>query len=179
MATQTQLSISEYLETSYRPDREYIDGELRERNVGKWEHARLQMVLGAWFYNHESEWHITGSTEQRTKVAGKRVRIPDLVILKAGRQPDVLVDPPLLIIEILSPDDTYSDTEERAADYQRMGVETVWIIDPQTRTGRMCVGSSWTSAMRLEVPGTPIYVELAAMFDQINPPALAEDEPSA
>jgi hypothetical protein len=60
-----------------------------------------------------------------------------------------------------------------------MGVETVWIIDPQTRTGRMCVGSSWTSAMRLEVPGTPIYVELAAMFDQINPPALAEDEPSA
>ena len=28
--------IEEYLNTSYSPDREYIDGELVERNVGKW-----------------------------------------------------------------------------------------------------------------------------------------------
>ncbi len=34
------ISPSEYLHTSYRPDREYIDGEQRERQVGKWEHAR-------------------------------------------------------------------------------------------------------------------------------------------
>jgi len=37
MATSTQVSLGEYMSTSYRPDREYIDGELRERNVGKWE----------------------------------------------------------------------------------------------------------------------------------------------
>jgi len=29
---------------------------------------------------------------------------------------------PLLVIEILSPDDTYSDTQERAQDYRAMGV---------------------------------------------------------
>lgn len=38
MATPTQISITEYLNTSYRPDRAYLDGEVRERNVGKWEH---------------------------------------------------------------------------------------------------------------------------------------------
>ena len=33
------------MRTSYRPDREYIDGELFERNVGNWEHARLYRLL--------------------------------------------------------------------------------------------------------------------------------------
>jgi hypothetical protein len=48
MATSTRLSLLEYMETSYQPDREFIDGELLERNVGKWEHARLQALLAAW-----------------------------------------------------------------------------------------------------------------------------------
>lgn len=54
--------------------------------------------------------------------------------------PDVLTDPPLLILEILSPDDSYSDTQERAQDHREIGVETVWIIDPKTRSSRMCSG---------------------------------------
>ena len=36
MATSTQISIAEYLATVYRPDCEYIDGELLEKNMGKW-----------------------------------------------------------------------------------------------------------------------------------------------
>jgi hypothetical protein len=32
MATIAHISLSEYLDTSYRPDREYVDGEIRERN---------------------------------------------------------------------------------------------------------------------------------------------------
>ncbi len=47
MASAVQISIDEFNRTSYRPDREYIDGELRERNVGKWEHARIQALLAS------------------------------------------------------------------------------------------------------------------------------------
>lgn len=168
MATTTHIPLSEYLETSYRPDREYVDGEIRERNVGKFEHARLQALLAIWFGIHEKDWGVITVTEQRTQVSRDRVRIPDLVVLKAGPQPDILTDPPLLIIEILSPKDTYSDTQERAQDYRAMGVETVWIIDPKTRTGRMCSGSKWVEAKRLEVAGTPMFVELDDIFNQIN-----------
>jgi len=71
------------------------------------------------------------------------------------------------VIEILSPDDTYSDTQERAEDYRRMGVETVWIIDPKTRTGRMCSGAVWVEAARLEVKETGIFVELPEMFGRL------------
>jgi Uma2 family endonuclease len=167
MATILHIPLHEYLAVSYRPDREYVDGEVRERNAGKWEHARLQWLLAHWFGNHEREWGITGSTEQRVRVSETRVRVPDLVVLTAGAQPDVLTDPPLLVIEILSPDDSYSDTQERAQDYRKMGVETVWIVDPKTRTGRMCSGAEWVEASRLEVKGTPLYVNLPEIFSQL------------
>ncbi|MGH9606253.1 MAG: Uma2 family endonuclease [Terracidiphilus sp.] len=167
MATVSHISLQEYLGAIYRPDCEYVDGEIRERNVGKWEHARVQALLAAWFVNHESAWGTACSTEQRIQVSENRVRVPDLVVLTAGTQPDVLTEPPLLVIEILSPDDTYSDTQERAQDYRRMGVETVWIVDPKTRTGRMCSGAEWVEAARLEVKGTPLYVDLPDIFSQI------------
>ena len=69
MATALHIPLNQYLGISYRPDREYVDGEIRERNVGKWEHARLQLVLCAWFFMHEKQWGITGSTEQRVQVS--------------------------------------------------------------------------------------------------------------
>jgi Uma2 family endonuclease len=168
MASVTQIPVAEYLKSSYRPDREYIDGEVRERNVGKWEHARVQALLGGWFINHESVWNVLSSTELRVRVSPTRVRVPDLVLVEPGPQPDVLTAPPLLVVEILSPDDTYSDTEERARDYSAMGVETVWIVDPKTRSGRMCVGAEWVAARRLVVAGTQIYVELDELFGQLQ-----------
>jgi Uma2 family endonuclease len=168
MATALHISLSEYLATSYRPDREYVEGEIRERNVGKWEHARVQWLLAAWFFIHEKEWGIIGSTEQRVRVSQERIRVPDIVVLAAGPQPDVLTDPPLLVIEILSPDDTYSDTQERAQEYRAMGVEVAWIIDPKTRSGRMCSGADWVESSRLEVKGMPLYVDLPSIFTQLS-----------
>lgn len=168
MATALHIPIHEYLSASYRPDREYVDGEIRERNVGKYEHARVQALLAAWFNQHEKAWGAQVVTEQRVRVSPTRVRIPDVALLPPGAQPDVIVDPPLLVVEILSPDDTYSDTQERAQDYRTMGVETIWIIDPKTRSGRMCSGLQWVESVRLEVKGTPLYVNLPDVFSQLT-----------
>ena len=168
MATTALISLAEYMQTSYRPDREYIDGEVRERNMGKRDHARLQALLAIWFGSQEAAWGFIVFTEWRTKVSSSRVRIPDLVLVKDEEQPEVLTDAPVLVVEILSPDDTYTDTQERAADYRRMGVQTIWIIDPKTRTGRYCVGDVWTAAQRLTVQGTPIFVDLDPLFARLE-----------
>ncbi len=164
MATTVQTPLAEYLHTSYRPDREYVDGEIVERKMGKWEHARIQALLTIWFGRHEQEWCIQTATEWRTQVSATRIRIPDVVVVRDESQPDVLAEPPLLVVEVLSPDDSYSDTQKRALDYTRMGVQTIWMIDPDTRTARVCCGDSWTQATRLVVPGTPIHVELETLF---------------
>jgi Uma2 family endonuclease len=168
MATAVHIPIEQYLRTAYRPDCEYVDGEVLERNVGKWEHARVQWLLAAWFANHEQEWGVVGSTEQRLQVAPNRVRVPDLVVASAGPQPPILAHPPLLIVEILSPDDTFADIDDRARDYFAMGVAMLWIVDPRARSGRMCRPGSWREAGRLEVPGTPIHVELADIFARLS-----------
>jgi hypothetical protein len=159
MATLTHIRLEEYLVKSFKPDCEYVDGEIKER-----QHARVQWLPAHWFGSHEKEWGITGSTEQCIQVSANRVRVPDLVVLTAGPQPDVQTERPLLVIEILSSEDSYSDTQERARDYWNMGVSTVWIIDPKTRTGRMCGGPEWIEASRLEVKLTPLHVDLADLF---------------
>jgi hypothetical protein len=48
------------MRTSYRPNREYIDGQLLERNAGKYEHARLQFLLASWFRTQERAWFVKG-----------------------------------------------------------------------------------------------------------------------
>lgn len=52
------LSISEYLSSTYRPDCEWIDGELRERNPGEYDHANLQGALIAFFRSRQREYNI-------------------------------------------------------------------------------------------------------------------------
>src|ERR1700753_2311726 len=106
MATSTRLSLSEYIKTSYRPDREYVDGELRERDAGKREHARLQAPFARWFPSQERSWSVKVARGQRVQVSSTRIRIPDVMLVSRGPQPEVTVDPPELVVELLSPDDT-------------------------------------------------------------------------
>ncbi len=168
MAASVHILLSEYLQTSYRPDREFVDGELVERNVGKYEHARVQFLLAAWFSRGERDWNVIGLTEQRVQVSPAKVRIPDLLLISAGPAPDVLIAPPLLIIEILSPDDTYFDVQTRAGDYLAMGVENVWLIDPSTRTAKICHKHVWTETQRPEIAGTTIHVDVKRLFADLD-----------
>jgi hypothetical protein len=49
MASTTLISVSEYLKSSYRPDCDYVDGRVEQRNVGEHDHAALQAALILWF----------------------------------------------------------------------------------------------------------------------------------
>ncbi len=162
------VSIEKYLETNYRPDLEYIDGELRERPVVVYAHGRLQILIGVWFEKHEQEWHLEAAAEVRTRVSPTRVRLPDVVVCHTGPQPGTLVDPPLIVIEILSPGDSYAETQKLAVDYQKMEIPNIWIIDPETRTGRVCKGDDWIGVRRFEVAGTEIYMDLEDLFARLD-----------
>jgi Uma2 family endonuclease len=80
----------------------------------------------------------------------------------------------VLVVEILSPDNTYSDTRERANDFLSMGVETIWIIDLKTRTARVCSDRAWTLVTRLEVAETPVYVDLETLFGPLDRSSISQ-----
>jgi Uma2 family endonuclease len=169
MAVTAQIPLSEYLHTSYRPDCDYVDGEVVERNVGKTEHARIQALLAAWFYMHEQEWQIFATTEHRMRVSETRVRIPDVTLVRPGAlTEEVPTRPPLCCIEILSPEDTYSQIQARAQDYRKMGVENIWLIDPATRSGQAAVPQGWRDTLEFSIPGTPIQLSLTDIFARLD-----------
>jgi Uma2 family endonuclease len=134
MSSATLVSITEYLSTSYRPDKDYVDGELQERNAGEWPHSRAQGRLYAFLFQREAQWGIRVVPEQRVQVSPTRFRIPDICAVLASEpiQP-ILTQPPFLCIEILSNNDTVSQLNDRLTDYFRMGVRYVWVIDPLMR----------------------------------------------
>jgi len=134
MPAGTLISVSEYLSTSYNPDCDYVDGEVLERKVGEYDHARLQTVLSAYLFNREKQWGICVISEQRVQVTTTRFRVPDLCVV-SGDPPaeQIFTKPPMLCIEILSPEDTMSRMQERINDYLTFGVAHVWVLDPRTR----------------------------------------------
>ena len=169
MAATTLVSLDDYLHnSSYHPDVEYVDGELKERPVVFSVHGRLQSLISTWFGMHEDEWGVLVAVEVRTLVAPTRVRLPDVVIDHAGEWPQTLVKPPLIVIEILSPNDSYSETQRLAQDYVDMGIENIWLIDPETRTGRVCSNNIWTATSSFRVDGTSIYLDLTALFSRLD-----------
>lgn len=139
----TTVPLSEYLNTSYRPDCDYLEGELLERNVGQAEHSILQTALGAWFYSRRKQLGISVYVEQRVQVKAKRYRVPDITVV-AGQGPStgIITEPPFLCIEILSPDDGYTEMKRRVADYLEFGVRHVWVIDPRTNLASVYTASA-------------------------------------
>jgi Uma2 family endonuclease len=129
----TMVSLEEYLATAYEPDCDFIDGQLEERNVGEWDHGRLQLKIGAWFLARYEAQGMRIVPELRLRVAPGRVRIPDLCVFLTDPGQRVPSTPPFLCIEILSPEDRMSRLEVRINDFLAMGVGTVWVLDPETR----------------------------------------------
>ena len=133
MSTRTLHSVDEYLGTSYRPDRDFVDGEVVERNVGERDHGRIQKALLLYFAAREQQSGIECLPEQRVQISPSRFRVPDVCVV-VGRAPKpVLTEPPFLCIEILSPEDRWPRMQQRINDYLTMGVPHVWVIDPAER----------------------------------------------
>jgi Uma2 family endonuclease len=164
MATAIHLPLEQYLATSYHPDCDYIDGEIEERNLGEREHSRLQTALVLWFGPRVKAWNLEVLVEQRVRVSPQRVRIPDicLVLLDAPYE-KVIATPPLVVVEILSPEDRVARYNERLEDYRRMGVGNIWVADPMERRG-FDWNAGWQERTRFTVSDSPVYLDLPEVF---------------
>jgi Uma2 family endonuclease len=170
METSATVPLSEYLNTTYHPDCEWIDGELRERNLGELPHASVQLFFTTYFAARRRELGIRVYQELRVQVSEDRFRVPDVVVLRSGDPADaIVVVPPLLCIEVLSRDDRASDLQEKIDDYLRMGVEVVWMVDPRLRTAFTVDGGGRQERVEeLTVSGTAIRIARADVFAELD-----------
>jgi Uma2 family endonuclease len=133
MPARTLVSVEEYLATSYRPDCDYVDGEVVERNLGEWDHSRLQSRLLIYLAKRYEQDGIIAVPEVRVQVNKTRFRIPDVCVVLGEPGEQILTKPPFLCIEVLSPEDRMGRVRQRIADYFEMGVPYVWVLDPETK----------------------------------------------
>jgi Uma2 family endonuclease len=163
MQSETLVSVEEYLNTSYRPDCEYIEGRVQERNLGEEDHSNLQMNLGGFLFGRRNQLGIRIYPKQRVQVKRDRFRVPDLCVLIGKGRPSekIFTHAPFLCIEILSKDDRMKEMLERVDDYLAFGVRYVWVLDPLTpgahihdSTGvhELKDGMLWTSGPEILVP---------------------------
>jgi Uma2 family endonuclease len=123
----TPITLDDYMSTSYSPDCEYIDGVVVERNVGQGKHAYTQSRLLLKLNQLMAQRNLV-LVAQRVRVSSTRVRIPDVCVIEELEE--VVTKPPLLCVEVLSPDDRWNRVIASVSDYQTMGVPCVWVIDP-------------------------------------------------
>jgi Uma2 family endonuclease len=164
-------TVREYLATSWSPDREFVDGRIEERILGEKDHSILQRYLTVLFALKRAEWGVEVFPELRTQIADRNFRVPDVLVLRAGEFFERYVThPPLIAIEILSPEDRLSAFQEKSAQYSRFGIENIWIIDPGPRLAYRytSAGLEAVHAGELTVPETPIRLVLSELFAELD-----------
>jgi Uma2 family endonuclease len=168
MATAILLSEEHYLHATYEPDCEFEDGVLIERNVGTWNHSRLQAALAAYFFQRRKAWNLHVGTEARVQIRAGKYLLPDLCVIQ-GSEPahPVVHAPPLLWIELLSPEDRPLLVNRRTQDILDFGVPNVWVIDPDTLESELHTPGKYTPLDDgvLRIAGTEIVVPLHTIFE--------------
>ncbi len=166
MNAKTGVSVEEYLRTSFGDlDREYREGEVVERTMPDYLHGRTQLRLAGFFHGLEEKGvALFACTETRMRLSANTVLIPDAAVFwpeePKSRVPE---EPPLIVVEILSPDDRMQEVRQKLAEYRTWGVAHVWLVDPYLRRLYECdeglreVSSFSLPELSLEIGPTDVF----------------------
>ncbi|MCS6923137.1 MAG: Uma2 family endonuclease [Fimbriimonadales bacterium] len=120
---------------------EVIDGEVRPLATPTFKHQLVvrQIVLIATPAIHEKRWGevLTAPYDVVIRRSPVRTRQPDVMFLSRERFGNFahladaprLEQAPDLVVEVLSPSDTFSNWIEKLWDYHSIGVREVWAVD--------------------------------------------------
>jgi Uma2 family endonuclease len=162
MSASTQISEEQYLRSTFDPDAEYVDGELRERPMGTYDHADWQQAIQRWFADHAKVWNIRVVPELRIRIRPARYRIPDVSVLdRANVLEQVPPCPPIAVFEVLSLEDTVLELNEKLDDYATMGIPQIWVVDPKTSVFRRYADKCLMPLSRFELNQRGISFDVA------------------
>jgi Uma2 family endonuclease len=165
MATRTQMTVEQYLHTAF-PERdcEFVDGEIVERPMPPFEHGaivmRLILLFAPWVRSH-GWWPVP---EVRQQVSASRIRIPDLAVFVTRPDGSLPAQPPLIAIEVLSPDDRMSALLEKLREYRDWGVGYIWVVDPMVRALYEMTTTGLSEVAAYEISAYQLRITLDDLF---------------
>ncbi len=137
---------------------ELIDGEIKKMSTAGFEHGRIAMLAGISLGTYVRRRALGEVTAAETGFILRRnpdtVRAPDVAFVSKERfvhTAGYFPGAPDLVIEVVSPTDTYSDVDAKVLDWLRSGVRLVIVIDPSKRSA--VVHRSMTETLRIGIEG--------------------------
>jgi Uma2 family endonuclease len=125
---------------------ELVKGEIVPMSPGGITHSRVTgnafALLDAYCRPRRLGRVLTGEAGVVVARRPDTVRGADVAFVSFRRLPKdaaeegFLRQPPELVIEVLGKDTSWEKMEEKIADYHGLGVDLVWVLDPQTETLR-------------------------------------------
>lgn len=162
MAVKTQVSIGDYLRTSFEHDAEYDHGTIVERGAPAFSHSWIQARFCVLFDRYRQEHQLYAVPEIRMGLNAGLVRIPDIGVF-AGKPAEIPETPPLVAIEIASPDDRLRPMLEKLAEYRQWGIPNVWLVEPALKSLYSFDGSL-TETNVLQLPEYGIRIPASEIF---------------
>ncbi len=163
------IAIEEYVTTSYEPECEFVDGELVERNCGDLDHSRFMAALIGHLAARARRLGVHVLPILRIRVSATRIRVADLCVISRNEPIEQIPSkPPLVCIEILSPEDRWTPFEAYIQDFLAMGVPHVWVFDPQTREVFDCAKSSRRVVTEDTLEAPPVSIHLSELFADLD-----------
>jgi Uma2 family endonuclease len=136
-----RVPVEVYLNSSYEPDAEFVDGVIEERPMGEWNHADWQAAILEFFRSRRHEWNVRAAAELRVQVSVGNFRVPDVTVTDRNLPVEqVITHPPIAVFEILSPEDSLSRMMTKLGEYEQMGIQTILVLDPCGRNYRYSGG---------------------------------------
>jgi Uma2 family endonuclease len=162
-AQATHVPLEVYLASSFEPDAEYVNGVIEERPMGEFDHSSWQHAIELWFAQRAKEWGIRVRPELRIQVSRGNFRVPDVTVLDRNLAIEqVITHPPLAVFEVLSPEDTVTRMMTKLDDYERMGIQTILILDPNGKHFRYSEGRlEPLTSSAFDLPGSASRFDLA------------------
>jgi Uma2 family endonuclease len=153
MASRSMVPVEEYLRMKFdRPDPEYLDGELVERHLGNDSHSAAQVELIAALHPLHHQGRVALRSELHLRISPSRYRIADLAIFLERPVEPIPSSPPLVTIEIVSPDDSLREIREKSEEYRAWGVRHIWLVDPSSHTFSVYDENGMRDVAKLELP---------------------------
>ena len=164
MASKALIPAELYLATRFEREPELVHGELVERPLPKFPHGNLQLKLGSRLMTLQQSHPVFTGVEVRMRMAADLYRIPDISMWEGTAPEPIPATPPLLVVEIVSPDDRWNDLLQKLEEYQAWGVGHIWLVEPELKRIHVYDKGSLIPVSRLELPQFGFAVTAADLF---------------
>ncbi|HLH21677.1 MAG TPA: Uma2 family endonuclease [Chloroflexota bacterium] len=146
MAVEPKLMTAAELERLPRDGRRYelVRGELRTMPPAGFEHSDLTLVFAWSLASHVRAQGLgkvlTGDPGFRLTTDPDTVRAPDVAFVRrerveaAGRVTGYWPGAPDLVVEVISPNDLYTEVDEKIAEWLEHGARLVFVVNPRRQT---------------------------------------------